>query len=89
MENHQFRIDFFNRFLEIIDHFSPEHFNVTADNEMNKILAYYPDHKYKWNNALKFSKWLTAQERFKSLNQHRNEWIKPIIKDFLENEKNN
>lgn len=89
MENQQFRIDFFDRFLEIIDHFSPEHFNAIAENEMNQILAYYPDHKNKWDYYLSFSEWLTAQEKFKSLNHHRNEWIKPIIKDFLEYEQNN
>ena len=37
MENQQFRIDFFNRFLEIIDHFSPKHFNIIADYEINQI----------------------------------------------------
>ena len=89
MENQQFRIDFFERFLEIIDHFSPEHFNEIAEKEMDQILPYYPDHKNKWNYYLSFSEWLTAQKKFKSLNQHRNEWIKPIIKDFLEHEQNN
>jgi len=56
---------------------------------MDQILPYYPDHKNKWNYYLSFSEWLTAQKKFKSLNQHRNEWIKPIIKDFLEHEQNN
>jgi hypothetical protein len=89
MENQQFRIEFFNRFLEIIDHFSPEHFNIVADYEMNQIVEFYPDHQNQWDYYLTLSEWLTSQEKFKNLNQHRNEWIKPIIKNFIEVEKIN
>ena len=88
MENQQFRIDFFNRFLEIIDHFSPEHFNIIAEYEMNQILEYYPKHQNQWDYYLTLSEWLTSQEKFKNLNQHRNKWIKPIIGNLLEEEKN-
>ena len=89
MENQQFRIEFFNRFLEIIDHFSPEHFNIVADYEMNQIVKFYPDHQNQWDYYLTLAEWLTSQEKFKNLNQHRNEWIKPIIKNFIEVEKIN
>ena len=88
MENQQFRIDFFNRFLEIIDHFSPEHFNIIAEYEMNQILEYYSNHQNQWDYYLTLSEWLTSQEKFKNLNQHRNKWIKPIIGNLLEEEKN-
>jgi hypothetical protein len=56
---------------------------------MNQIVEFYPDHQNQWDYYLTLSEWLTSQEKFKNLNQHRNEWIKPIIKNFIEVEKIN
>ncbi|MFY0689386.1 MAG: CotH kinase family protein [Cyclobacteriaceae bacterium] len=87
MRNQQFRIDFFERYLYVIDEvFAPERFDEIVDSERDKIKPHYADFVNKLDLP-NTETWLSGLDELKDLNEKRSEWIRPKISAWLKEAK--